>query len=470
MPEPLDGFFLPGLRDGDVDRWETREAGASVVAVRVPILNAGVITRMAGHIADAGGRAIRGMRQGDIVRAIDRVARRLLDHDDPLRLTAESALPALTGYSPAMIGLVLDRSATDWTRPALEALVRREFPGGELERFVPMGGTGTRTMAVPSRLALHIGSGNVPGVAVTSIVRSLLVRAPAIVKTAAGEPLLSVLFARALSEAEPGLVDALAVLHWPGGGSTVEDEAIAAADSIVVYGGAETVRSIRRRAPARVRIIEHGPRASVGLVGRDALANQTVARTVAVRAAWAIAMFDQQGCVSPHVLWVERGAVDAGAFAGLVGSALDTVERELPRGAMTAAEAAAVHDVRTRTEFRAMDGQDVTLLEGRAATWTVIRDSEPDFEPSCLNRTIRIKSVERLEDVPDLIAPLRGFIQTAAMEGAGIRTVDLARALSDAGATRITDFERMPWPPPAWHHDGAGPLRELVTWTDLETG
>jgi hypothetical protein len=470
MTGPIDAFHLPGLEPSDIERQDENEYGRVPVRLRMPVLNAGAMTRIAARVADVGGAAIRGMRPGDIVASIDAAARRLLDPADSLRIMAEEALPAITGYSAAMVRLVLDRAARDWTAPALEALLRSEFPGGELERFVPEIGTATRTMAVPPRLALHIGSGNVPGVAVTSIVRALLVRAPSIVKTAAGEPLLTVLFARALTEAEPRLADALAVLHWPGGRSSVEDEAIAAADTIVVYGGAETVRSIRKRAPARVRIIEHGPRASVGLIGRDALADDTAARAAAARAAWAVALFDQQGCVSPHVLWLESGAVDAKTFASFLGEAFDAVERELPRGTLAPGEAAAVHQVRTRAEFRVMAGEDVSLFEGRSAGWTVIRDADPAFEPSCLNRTIRVKPVERLEDAAELIAPLRGFVQSVAIEGVGDRLEPLARALVAAGATRITDFRRMPWPPPAWHHDGAGPLRELVTWTDLETG
>jgi hypothetical protein len=181
-------------------------------------------------------------------------------------------------------------------------------------------------------------------------------------------------------------------------------------------------------------------------------------------------MFDQQGCVSPHVVWVERAAVNVDAFAAMLGRALDALEQEFPRGSMDAAEAAAIHDVRTRAEFRSIAGEDVSLFEGSGASWTVIRDADTAFEPSCLNRTVRVKQIDRLEDAPELIAPLRGFIQTVAMEGQGDRTDELARTLADAGATRITDFRRMPWPPPTWHHDGAGPLRELVTWVDLETG
>jgi hypothetical protein len=52
--------------------------------------------------------------------------------------------------------------------------------------------------------------------------------------------------------------------------------------------------------------------------------------------------------------------------------------------------------------------------------------------------------------------------------GAGERLQALARALGAAGATRITTFAAAPWPPPEWHHDGRGPLVELLRWTDLE--
>ena len=43
---------------------------------------------------------------------------------------------------------------------------------------------------------------------------------------------------------------------------------------------------------------------------------------------------------------------------------------------------------------------------------------------------------------------------------------DMARL----GVSRIAPMEKVPWPPSWWHHDGSGPLRDLVRWTDLESG
>ena len=53
-----------------------------------------------------------------------------------------------------------------------------------LDEFRPSGRGGGRQAAFGPRLAAHVFSGNVPGVAVTSLVRSLLVKAATLGKTA----------------------------------------------------------------------------------------------------------------------------------------------------------------------------------------------------------------------------------------------------------------------------------------------
>lgn len=466
--EPIPAFHLPGLEESDVERWTSRQYGAGGITLRFPVLREGALTRVIERLHAARSRHMEPLRPAAIAKSVGLASRRLAEPGDPLRQLAEAALPDVTGYSPAMIRLILDRAAADWDERTLLALLNAELPGDPLDRVIRHPVTRARIMAVGPRLAFHVFSGNVPGVAVTALIRSLLVKAATLGKTATGEPLLPVLFARALESVDAGLASCLAVTHWPGGQSLVEDEALVAANVVVTYGGGDAVRSIRSRAPVTARIVEHGPRVSVGLVGRDSLRTDAMARAAAARVAWAVSLFDQHGCVSPHVIWVENGAVDSHAFAHRLAEAMDLLAVELPRGRLSAAEAVAIHEERTRAEFRAIEGEDVEVLEGRDASWVVIHDASPAFEASCLNRTLRVKPVARLEDVPELIEPLRGFVQTVAVEGAGERIRELAFRVARAGATRITDFERMPWPPYAWHHDGGGPLLELVTWVDHE--
>ncbi len=118
--------------------------------------------------------------------------------------------------------------------------------------------------------------------------------------------------------------------------------------------------------------------------------------------------------------------------------------------------------------MRGHDGS-VRVLAPAGTAWTVILDEEPVFRASCLNRLVHVHPVDALEEIPDLLVPVRDILQSVAIAADPERRRRLGDRLARAGATRITSFQRIPWPPPEWHHDGRGPLRELIRWVDLES-
>jgi hypothetical protein len=89
-------------------------------------------------------------------------------------------------------------------------------------------------------------------------------------------------------------------------------------------------------------------------------------------------------------------------------------------------------------------------------------------EPSCLNRTVRVIPVADLEEGLALLEPWTAHLQTVGVAGLGGREGRVVHRLSVLGVSRVADFARVPWPPAWWHHDGTGPLRALVRWTDVE--
>ena len=439
-------------------------AGTARGDLLVPALSAADVAHTA-QCALAAGSTLRTLDTDDVIASIDRVARRFLDHADLLRAQALEWLPEVTGYGEAMTATVLDRMAADWTEPSLRRLLRAEFRNPRaLERFVRHA-PGQRVRAVPPRLAFHILAGNVPGVGVTSMVRGLLVRAPAICKTARDEPILPVLFARAFAELRPELADALAVAYWPGGDADLEEPALTAADVVIHYGDRAALDQLRRRAPPHLRVLEHGPRLAFALVAREhAHRAETAAAT-----ARAVAMFDQQGCVSPHLVYVEQGGrSEPRAFAAQVARHLERLADERPRGRLSTAEAAAAQQLRATVEFRGIAGQQTALWTGERLAWTVAYDPDPDFTASCLGRFLWVKPIPSLEQVFSHIRELRAVLQTVAISAPARRTAALAEELAFAGCSRITTLAAMPFPPASWHHDGRGPLRELLRWADWE--
>ena len=457
----IDAFHLPGIDDDDIQEWQ--ELGAPGLSVRAPLLAPEGLQRVLRRLRAAQLR-LRRIPVRRIISAIDEVAARLLDPADSLRHIVETALPLLTGYSPAMVRLGLDRMAGDWRTAALERVLHAELGGpAPLDGIVAR--HGRRIIALPYPLVTHVFAGNVPGVAVTSLVRALLVRSASLGKTAAGEPLLPALFARALADVDAEVGAAIAVCYWPGGHDPLERIALAETDALVVYGGAAALADIRRRTPAQVPVIDHGPRLSVGFVARNAADDDDDARALAAAAASGIATFDQQGCVSPHAIYIEHDALDAAAFADLLARELADVQRTLPRGELTADEAAAIRRLRTRAEFGSTDADGMRLISAPDDPFTILLHTHAGFEPSCLQRTVHVYPVTDIESALAALTPYRHLLQSAAVAGGDD---DLRLRIAQSGFTRITSFDRMPWPDPAGHHDGHGPLLELLRTVSVE--
>jgi len=392
---------------------------------------------------------------------------RFLDPEDPMRARALALLPETAGLSAEMSAAVLDGMARDWTAERLERLLSAEFTNpAALDGFVP--GAFELARALGPQLCVQIVSGSVPGVGATALVRSLLVKGPTLVKPGRGDVVLPVLLAGAVRSADPAVGDALAVVYWPGGDARLDAAALLEADVVTAYGGDEAVGLLRASTPVTARFAGYHHRFSFGVVGREALDTAHRHRT-ASEVAGAVAFFDQRGCVSPQVVFVEEGGEASPVeFARELAGAMEVVERHLPGGVLDAGEATRLQHVRGTAELQAAAGAGVEVHHGGTRAWTVIFDPGPELGPSCVGRLIRVRAVADVREVPAVVSPLWRHLQTAALAGCGTRRERLASALADVGVSRIAGFATAPFPAPWWHHDGQGPLRALVRWADLE--
>lgn len=414
------------------------------------------------HLAD---RPVR-----EIVGAVDRVASRFLDRSDSIHERAVALLGSVTGASTPMTELVLARMAADWREDRLVRLLRAEFGDpSTLDHFVDRPEGAGRVHAQGPELVFHLFSGNVPGVAVTSLIRALLVKSASFGKTASGEPILPVLFAEAVAEEDPKIGDCLAVAYWPGGEEALEEVALGEADAVIAYGSRDTIQSVRTRTPSGTPFLEYGNRMSLGVIAREALTRQGAA-DLSADAAQAVATFDQQGCVSPHMIYVEEGgAVGPEEWSEMLAEAMERVETELPRGKLSSSEAAAIQQARGRAELAALSRGRGGVFSSRGGTeWTVILDPDPAPSASCLNRTVYVKPVTSLEQVGEVVEPIGSLLQTVGVAGPEDRLEPLARRFARAGVSRLTPLSKMAWPVPWWHHDGRPPLSDLVRWCDWE--
>ncbi len=399
----------------------------------------------------------------EIVAALDRVTQRWLDPACPERQALVPALAAIAGYSQAMLDHVLGRMALDWRAEALWQRINAQLHDPlVLDMWRPYGSGMTRAWG--PELIWHVTAGNVPGVAVQSLIDGLLAKAPALIKPASAEPLLAATWVHMLCAELPALAPAMAVIWWPGGSRAEEQLVLQHASTVIINGSNAAVADLRARMPAHVQLLDYGSRLSFAVVTSAALQHSTLAADLA----YDIAVFDQSGCVSPQLVFVEGSTAAASTLAAALDAELAAQERTLPRGPLSADQASAIRQHRDAAEWRELAGQAVSIYGPANTRWSIIVDPQATLAPGCGGRTITLRPLADLTALPTLLAPLRPFLQSVALAATGAQAHHLAELLARSGVSRITVPGAQGWPQPAWHHDGRNPLSALLRWSDWE--
>jgi hypothetical protein len=462
--------YLPGVSATDVE-WRTLrfERAGAPLEVAAPVLSDEQMKLLCARVREASRHHLKTFPVARIVDIIDRAIARLLDRKDPYRQKAESLIPVITGYDSEMVRLGLTEYLKTFRKPELNRFLAEDFANPRiLDDFQPMAKGGVARAFGPDILA-HIWAGNVPGLPLWSLISGLLVKAGNIGKVPSAEPLFAGWFAQLLTEIEPDLADCLAIVWWKGGETARETALLKEADVVLAYGGNDSLDAIRGRMPVTTRYLAYGHKISFGMISRAAL-DVRKAWPVAHRAAYDIARYDQQGCYSPHVFFVERGGkVSPQEFSQYVAHELACFEKKYPRRALTIVEAGDVAAWRHQEEMKAFSQPDHEIMGDAAGAWSVayVEDAE-DLVPSGLNRTIRIVAIDALADAAPRIAPYKAFLQTVGIAASPEELYRLAGILGAAGVTRISALGQMTAPEAGWHHDGRFNLLDLVTLTEIE--
>jgi Acyl-CoA reductase (LuxC) len=407
----------------------------------------------------------------NMVNLLAKLAENWLEPEFPFRKFALERA-ADTGFSRATLERGLDNFFRQLTRENFRALIAQELgdavdaSSGRLEPGVAVRGRFWRG----PEFQVHIGAGNIPNPAIMSLILGFLTRSAQFLKCARGGSFLPRLFAHSIYEADPKLGACLEIAEWPGGNAGLESALFTEADCVTATGSDETLDSIRARLPGRVRFLGYGHRVSFGFIAGESLFGSRTGKIV-LAAADDVVAWNQLGCLSPHVIYVQPGGdVSPEHFAQLLADELARCETSEPRGEISAEESAAIASRRAIYEIRAAHSPESTRhwrSEGSTA-WTVIFEADPRFQLSCLNRFIYVKPISDLKALLESADVIRGKVSTVGVAAPEETVPDLAARLAQWGVTRICPLGRMQDPPLTWRHDGRPPLGDLVTWTDLE--
>lgn len=292
---------------------------------------------------------------------------RFVDATDPLNATWRAALADTSSLSPAGLSLAMTHLETSQSvaeRAAFHARVR------------------------PASRAHVVLGGNVCTAALRAIALAVAASPRVYVKASRRDDALARLLVAELTassrfEGEISLVGAIA----PTDG-----------DSVFAYGSDETLATIRRSLPSGVAFFGHGHGFGIGWIGdteRTTFDAEALARDIVV--------FDQAGCLSPRVVFVDGTAREVTDVAERLSMALTRAEERVPRGKIDVASAA----IYLRA-MRSIGG----LVEGEG--FTLGLDLEPEAltipPPARMLHLVRADAAHALS----LLTPAARFVTTVA--------------------------------------------------------
>ncbi len=366
-----------------------------------------------------------------VVKSLGRLSSLWLKKDYSYRKKAVQRLTIQSGYSEAMAQALLDSLFTELTEKKLWQLLKVEL-GDPLTldgfRKDPLTKKFVRAQG-PKRI-FHIFAGNVPNPAILSFIFGMIVKSVNVGKVSSKDPGFLDIYLDSLRSVDPLLARTNTLVR----SKKLIQESMKSSGLVVAYGSEESLAQIQKDLlPGKV-FFGYGHRMSFGFYTREALSKKGAAG-LAVRTARDIWMMDQRGCLSPLVIYVEKGGgVSPIRFAELVAKEL----KKLGPWAVYFAESG-------------KNSRQIVALPALAA-----------------HRSITVRAFGSLAQVYRAFSPVQKYLQAVALETSAGRSRQIAEGLARLGVNRICRAGKMQSPPLTWHHDGRFNLASWVTWTDLE--
>ena len=469
----FDAFYLPPALAAEAETTVQRFGPAhDAVELRLLTVTPAAIERWIDGIRAARAEHLANRPAAEIHKALERVAHRFLDPTGPARRNAIAWLARMGRFSTPMIEQALDDTFWPLAGGGVSRWVASELGSADALDAPQPDRRGVLRRAFGPEWMLQVYAGNVPGLPVWPLYSALAMKSALFAKASSQEPVLAALLARAIAEEDEALGDCIAVVWWKGGTVDLDRAAIKDAPAVLAFGGEYAIASVAREAHPEARLVLQGPRVSVSYVSSASLTKANLS-PLAQRAAYDVALYDQQGCLSPHAIYVERGGdVGPAAFAAALGAALEALKDGLPRGAIEAEHAARVQLYRAQARFEEAQGTRGTrvLTSDEGTDWTLIYEDGARFEPTPAYRTIRVHSVSGPDEVVDVLRPEAHWIEAIGLETRGNERAGLATVFAGTGIPRITAVGSLQRPELTGTHGGVHRLLPFLRWSTIELG
>lgn len=380
---------------------------------------------------------------------------------DALNAPEYAALLAATGIPKERAEAELKSAREMLSAEFLRARIKAELGDTDDVEFTPVGEAfPVRQGWRPLGTLLHISAGNVDALPAFSVIEGLLTGNVNLLKLPREDNGLSAAALELLCEFEPSIRPFVEILDVPSEDIETLQALAALADAVVVWGGEEAIRAVRRMASPDTRIVEWGHKLSFayfsGEPSDDALRS----------AASNICATEQLYCSSCQGIFVDTDDFETVCrFAEHFAAILSEVSQKTPRLDGEAVRAQKTLEVYTEQLEALRDPNAKRVFRAEGASVIAYRDSA--LAASYQFRCPWVKPLPK-ERLLETLLPQKSLLQTVFLSCPDDSREPLTELLLCAGVVRITDGRRMSEEYCALPHDGEYPLRRYMKRISIE--
>lgn len=307
-------------------------------------------------------------------------------------------------------------------------------------------------------------AGPIPALAVNVVFWSLAARTPVVLLPSRRYPDFATLFSHAANGALPsvrGVVQAMIGAKESGPVA----EVLRTAPVVVAYGADTTFQRILQARSGKPTLGGGHSESIVVLasnLGRRRLAR--LARVVARE----VAIYDQRGCLSPHVVLCSLPEGDSLYFSRRLFEELGKLEKTLPRGPMGLELSAAVRAFFEESMILSRQGKAVVFAPEGGMAPAVVYSGEAEYRPGPGGRIVQVLDLP--ERFSDRIPTLASRLQAIGFAGPREFLDSLLEAEPEFKPCLITTPGRLQSPKAVWPENGVILTRELARLADKRAG
>lgn len=256
------------------------------------------------------------------------------------------------------------------------------------------------------------------------------------------------------------LVKTVGVVYFSRHASNLGEQMSKAAKVRIAWGGKEAVETVAGY-PSTIdcETVIFGPKLSYAVIAKEELSSEQEVKKLARRVSVDVSVFDQEGCASPHNIYIERGGkVSPELFCEILAQSFPKTELQIPKPTVSPEQISAIHSIRGVYDFKGKVWGSDTM------SWSILLSGDSDCE-LCKPVYSRALMVHQVESIHEALDHIEDYIQTIGIAAPLEKAIEFAAKATEKGVARCPQIGRMlnfemPW-------DGVFLIDRLVRWNTL---